>query len=59
MGKNGIKHLMRFSVCALIGFLTSSVLFAEPSEKVLRYHQLLLKKPQAGTVLDRFVDAWL
>lgn len=50
---------MRLPPRVLVLVFLSSVLYAAPAEKALRYHQLLLKKPQAGTVLDRFVDAWL
>lgn len=50
---------MRSLLCVLLCFVVGTLLHAEPSEKSLRYHQLLVKKPQPGTVLDRFVDAWL
>ena len=50
---------MRCSPCVLLCFVLGTLLHAEPSEKTLRYHQLLVKKPQPGTVLDRFVDSWL
>lgn len=50
---------MRSPHRVLLCFFIGTLLHAEPSEKSLRYHQLLAKKPQPGTVLDRFVDAWL
>lgn len=50
-----MRSLTRSCLCWLLALS----IHAEPSEKSLRYHQLLLKKPQPGTVLDRFVDAWL
>ena len=50
---------MRLIRCLLLSWLVVFSLHAEPTEKALRYHQLLLKKTQPGTVLDRFVDAWL
>jgi tetratricopeptide (TPR) repeat protein len=40
----------------LIGVLGLAA--AEPPEKALRYHQLLLKRPGDETVLMRFVQAW-
>lgn len=50
---------MRFPLCVVFSILFTTHAWGDPSEKTLRYHQLLLKKPQPGTVLDRFVDAWL
>ncbi|WP_411846644.1 tetratricopeptide repeat protein [Roseibacillus persicicus] len=31
----------------------------KPNEKAGRYHLLLLKRPDSGTLFDRFVDSWL
>lgn len=31
----------------------------EPPAEAKRYHELLLRRPQAGTMFDRFHDAWL
>ncbi len=44
---------------ALLLLLLPAFVLADPSEKALRYHQALRMRPQPGTVLDRFVDAWL
>ena len=32
---------------------------AQPNEKAERYHKLLLKRPDSGTLFERFVDSWL
>lgn len=32
---------------------------ASPSAEVTKYHELLRKRPQAGTIFERFQDAWL
>lgn len=46
----------------LLSFLMSqavSAQVAEPPPEAKRYHDLLRKRPQAGTLFDRFHDAWL
>lgn len=45
---------------SLAGILGSQVTFLHAqSEQATRYHEMLLKRPQTGLVLDRFIGAWL
>ena len=49
----------------IAGFLAATTLggyaevATEPNEKAARYHKLLLKRPDSGTLFERFVDSWL
>ncbi len=53
-------HWKRVVLFATMGmWLTVVSSQGEPPEKALKYLEILVKKPQPGTVFDRFVDAWL
>lgn len=52
MGRNWL--VMVFALGALAVFAQ-----AEPNEKALRYHKLLLRRPDSAVTFERFVDAWL
>ena len=39
--------------------LSSTLPGQEVSEETKKYHQMLLRRPQAGLVYDRFYTAWL
>lgn len=40
-------------------FFAGSFLFAEPVEKAVKYHELLLKNADNETLMERFLDSWL
>lgn len=50
---------MRWIVAVLGLGVMGGVLRAEENEKALRYHGLLLKRPESLIMFERFVEAWL
>ncbi|MGJ8723203.1 MAG: hypothetical protein ACSHYB_01495 [Roseibacillus sp.] len=44
------------AAASLTGFADEPI---QPNEKAERYHKLLLKRPDSGTLFERFVDSWL
>lgn len=51
-GKNMLKYLFSF-------IILSSVVFAQPSSKANKYLRILLKKPQADYLFEKFYYTWL
>ncbi len=41
-----------------VWFVLIAAALAEPPEQALRYHELLLKRPEPGAVFERFCQAW-
>lgn len=48
-----MRFIFQFLLIGIVGLAA-----AEPPEKALRYHQLLMKRPSDETVMTRFVQAW-
>lgn len=53
-----VSYLHRYMLRFLIFVLVLGMASAEPPEKALRYHKLLLKRPEDETVMTRFLQAW-
>lgn len=55
-----MKFLLIFCLFASLGATQSTAKEeATLNEKAARYHNLLLRRPDSGTLFERFVDSWL